>query len=126
MKLASEKQINLIKDLVNKKENAGEIEELFTSTFENYIDKDGNSVWGYIIDSKLASELIEKLLKLNDKNIRPATDKQVFFLIEKQRKAFNGNKKAKEILSRNNLLDQVKISHLDFATASKIISEFYN
>ena len=55
MKLASEKQINLIKDLVNKKENAGEIEELFTSTFENYIDKDGNSVWGYIIDSKLAT-----------------------------------------------------------------------
>ncbi len=127
MKLASEKQINLIKSLINKKEGSEEIEENFKTTFQSYIDSEGFVQYGYIIDSKVASQLIDQLFSLKDRAIRPATEKQIYFLEEKYQKVIKkGNQKAKEILAKYNLLDSLKIGQLDFATASKVISEFCN
>lgn len=125
MKRASEKQINLIKSLINKKEGAEKIEEDFKKTFQNYIDEEGFSQWGYLIDMEVASEFIEELLKLNDKEVRPATDRQTSFLMQKYEKVFKkGNKKAKEILTKYDLLDHRKIYRISFDLASKVISEF--
>ncbi|MCI9063294.1 MAG: hypothetical protein HFJ17_01640 [Clostridia bacterium] len=126
MKKASEKQIKLIESLINKKEGSEEIENNFKSTFQNYTNEDGESVWGYLINTQTASELINELFKLNDKETRSATDKQISFLLEKHRKALKGNKKAKTILAENNMLDQVKISCLNFEEAKKLISQFCN
>lgn len=119
---ATEKQINLIQKLIDTKKGEYTIfaaEELRKSNQIEYNFETQSTEVVCEIDSEYASELINNLLKLEDSDFRPITEKQYELICKFIKK---GTKK--DVFEKHNInLNVAFISTLDFNKASSLISD---
>lgn len=121
---ATEKQINLIKKLIDSKEGEYTIfaeEQLKKSSQIEFCNETQSTEVVYEIDSEFASELISNLLKLEDAEFRPLTEKQ-YYLISK----FISKGKKKNIFKDHNIdFNVAKINSISFEEATALISDLF-